>query len=103
MILAGDINTGKNGIDQAGKSFWYTDKLEALEAAGYVDAFRSKHGDREEYSWYSHQGNGYRYDHTYVHEALIPFIQDCDYSHTEREAKLSDHALMLLDLQLDTP
>lgn len=101
MILAGDINTGKNGIDQAGKSFWYTDKLEALEAAGYVDAFRLKHGDRQEYSWFSHQGNGYRYDHTYVHPALIPFVQDCDYSHTEREEKLSDHALMLLDLQLD--
>lgn len=100
-IIAGDLNTGKNGVDQAGNSFWYTEKLEALEAAGYVDAFRLKHKDREEYSWFSHQGNGYRYDHTYVHPALIPFVADCDYSQKEREDKLSDHAVMLLDLELD--
>lgn len=97
-ILAGDFNSGINGVDQAGKSFWYEDKLKALYKQGYVDAFRHKHGAVREYSWYSHQGNGYRYDHTYVHESLIPIVSDCFYLHAWREDGLSDHSPMVLQL-----
>jgi len=97
-ILAGDFNTGKNYIDQAGDSFWYTDKLLQLEENNYVDAYRQCHGDAKEYSWYSHQGNGYRYDHTYIHNAIIPIVQDCYYLHEWREDKLSDHSPMVLEL-----
>jgi len=97
-ILVGDYNTGKNHIDQKGNSFWYTDKIVALEKLGYVDAFRHIHNDIKEYSWYSHQGNGYRYDHTYVHESLLPIVKDCYYLHSWREDGLSDHSPMVLVL-----
>jgi len=97
-ILAGDFNSGINGIDQAGKSFWYDDKLKALTKQGYKDAFRHVHGSVKEYSWYSHQGNGYRYDHTYVHESLLPIVTDCFYLHKWRENGLSDHSPMVLRL-----
>lgn len=97
-IIAGDYNTGKNHIDQKGKSFWYTDELKKMEDAGYIDAFRHKQGPVEEYSWYSHQGNGYRYDHTYVHEDLIPIVKNCYYIHEWREANISDHSPMILEL-----
>lgn len=97
-IMAGDFNTGKNHIDQAGNSFWYEDKLFELEKHGYIDAFRYKHGVVKEYSWYSHQGNGYRYDHTYLHNSLKPIITDCLYLHEWREMGLSDHSPMVLEL-----
>lgn len=98
-ILAGDFNTGKNYIDQKGNSFWYTDKLKALEESNnYIDAFRKINGNAKEYSWYSHQGNGYRYDHTYIHESLLPILKNCYYLHSWREEKLADHSPMVLEL-----
>lgn len=95
-IIVGDYNTGKNHIDQKGNSFWYTDELMKLEKAGYSDAFRHKHGAVEEYSWYSHQGNGFRYDHTYIDNAILPIVKECYYLHDWRLAKLSDHSPMVL-------
>ena len=97
-ILAGDFNTGHNYIDQEGNSFWYTDKLKKIESMDYVDAFRLKNDAVKEYSWYSHQGNGYRYDHIYVHNDLIPIISDCYYLHECREKSLSDHSPMILHI-----
>jgi exonuclease III len=97
-IVTGDFNSGKNKIDQEGTSFWYEDKLIKLEANEYVDAFRLLHGDVKEYSWFSHQGNGYRYDHTYVHQDLIPIVKQCHYIHDWREQKLSDHSPMWIQI-----
>ena len=97
-IMVGDMNTGINGVDQKGSSFWYEDKLKKLETIGYRDAFRAMHGSKQEYSWYSHQGNGYRYDHTYLDETLLPIVKDCYYIHEWRENKLSDHSPMVLVL-----
>ena len=97
-IIAGDFNTGKNYIDQKGNSFWYTEQLSKLESMGYQDAFRHIHAEAKEFSWYSHKGNGYRYDHTYVHESLLPIVNDCYYDHEAREKKLADHSPMFLKL-----
>lgn len=99
-IIVGDYNTGINGIDQAGNSFWYEEQLLDLKKSGYIDAFRAMNGDKKEYSWYSHQKNGYRYDHTYVSGDLEPFIADCQYLHELREVGLSDHSPMLLTLKV---
>ncbi len=97
-IIAGDYNTGINFVDQKGKSFWYTEYLEKFGEIGYQDAFRHVHGDAREYSWFSHQGNGFRYDHTYVHDSILPLVTECRYLHSWREEKLSDHSGMLLKL-----
>ena len=97
-IIAGDFNSGINGIDQVGNSFWYEDQLKEMNKIGYIDAFRLLHGDAREYSWYSHQGNGFRYDHTYIHECLSPVIKECYYLSEWREQKYSDHAPMVLKL-----
>ncbi|MEE9438135.1 MAG: endonuclease/exonuclease/phosphatase family protein [Saprospiraceae bacterium] len=97
-IIGGDFNTGKNYIDQKGKSFWYTDQLVALEKTGYFDAFRLVNGEVEEYSWFSHQGNGFRYDHFYIDEHLKSIVKNCYYDQSWREEKLSDHSPMFLEL-----
>jgi exodeoxyribonuclease III len=98
LITASDYNTGINGVDQEGKSFWYEEKVKQLSKNNYTDAFRYKNGDVKEYNWYSHQGNGYRYDHTYVHNMLLPIIKNCKYIHDWRQDGLSDHSPMLLEL-----
>ena len=97
-IITGDFNSGINRVDQKGESFWYETEFKALLASGYIDAFRYIHKNIEEYSWYSHQGNGYRYDHTLVQEELAPLIQECSYLHIAREDQLSDHSPMVLTL-----
>lgn len=97
-IIAGDYNSGINGVDQKGKSFWYEEELIALNSIEYVDAFRLKNGKVIEYSWYSHQGNGYRYDHTYIHEDLKPIVSNCYYNHEVRNDGISDHSMMILEL-----
>jgi len=74
--------------------------MDDLEKAGYVDAFRHIHGDAKEFSWFSHQGNGYRYDHTYLSDDLLPFISDCRYIHEWRDEGLSDHSPMVLTLKV---
>jgi len=97
-IIAGDYNTGINFVDQKGKSFWYTDQLSKLGKAGYCDAFRLVNGEVSEFSWYSHQGNGYRYDHIYIDEDISALVKDCSYDHQWRLDKLSDHSPMFLEL-----
>ena len=97
-IIVGDLNIGINGVDQKGTSFWYQDELHALLDSGMIDAFRSIHGEAKEYSWYSHQGNGYRYDHSYVQDVLKPIVKDCYYLHSYREQKYADHSPMVLML-----
>jgi exodeoxyribonuclease III len=97
-IIVGDYNTGHNYIDQKGDSFWYQPELQALESNYFKDAFRYINKNSEEYSWFSHQGNGYRYDHTYVHEQLLAVVKNCYYLHEWRQNKLSDHSPMVIEL-----
>ena len=97
-ILMGDFNTGINFLDQKGDSFWYTEYLTKLAKIGLVDAFRTSHGQVREYSWVSHQGNGYRYDHCWMHQDLLPKLLDCSFDHKVREGQLSDHSAMILTL-----
>lgn len=97
-VIAGDYNSGINHVDQKGNSFMYSDFFPKAGKLGYLDAFRERHGQVKEYSWYSHQGNGYRYDHTYIHEDLKPILRDCYYLHEYREKKYADHSPMILEL-----
>ena len=85
-------------MDQKGNSFWYTEQLDKLKKAGQKDAFRLVNGEVEEYSWYSHQGNGFRYDHTFVDDNLTPIVTNCYYDHQWRIDKLSDHSPMFLEM-----
>jgi len=97
-IMVGDMNSGINGLDQKGASFWYEKDLIELHDKGIIDAFRLIHRSKKEYSWYSHQGNGYRYDHSLVHRSLKSVVKDCFYIHDWREGGLSDHSPMVLQL-----
>ena len=99
-ILVGDFNSGRQFVDQAGNSFWYSDFFDQMKNLSYVDAFRLLHKDQREFSWFSHKGNGYRYDHSLTHEDLTSLIKRCYYLHEWRENGLSDHSPMVLKLGL---
>lgn len=98
IIITGDLNSGINRLDQEGSSFWYEDELKEIHSNGVVDAFRHIHGAELEYSWFSHKGNGYRYDHFLASEEILSLIGACEYDQKAREEGLSDHAPMFLEL-----
>lgn len=97
-ILMGDFNTGINYVDQKGSSFWYSEYLGKLKDLNLADAFRYHAGGVKEFSWVSHQGNGYRYDHCWLSDQLLEQSGDCAFDHLARESGLSDHSLMYLKL-----
>jgi exodeoxyribonuclease III len=98
FILLGDFNAGRHGADEAGATFSCTRCLGELAAMGYTDAWRSANGGKREYSWYGHDGAGFRIDHAFVSGALKGAVRRCEYSHRERSSGLSDHSAMLLEL-----
>ena len=51
ILVIGDLNTGRHGLDKAGRTFVAADAFERLEHIGWKDVWRRQHGDRREYSW----------------------------------------------------
>ena len=99
-VFIGDFNTGKHYIDEYKKTFVYSDYFDTLEKEGLVDVWRSVNLDKREYSWYSNSNNGFRIDHAFINKDLKENIKNCYYSHEERTEKISDHSLMVLDIEM---
>lgn len=97
-ILIGDLNAGRHYLDEQGATFSCTRLLGELSAMGYEDAWRRMNSGGREYSWFSHEGKGFRIDHALVSRALASRVKACWYSHNEREQGLSDHSMMVLEL-----
>ena len=107
-LLVGDTNSGRIGIDEETPVFnkrtdaWF----ERLERAGWRDGFRALHGDRREYTWYSHRENGFRLDQVFVSPLLGPHLRAV--SHVwpphpldpARRDGLSDHAALIADFEI---
>jgi len=98
-LLIGDFNCGIPFEDSETKSFHATQQFQSLLAKGWTDAWRSRHPDAREFSWVSvRKGNGYRYDHALVSEPLNERIGSVFYEHEPREKRISDHSVLLVDL-----
>jgi exodeoxyribonuclease-3 len=91
VIICGDINTAHQEIDLKNHASnhnttgflpeeraWITKYIEN----GFVDAFRSLHPEKEQYTWWTYITNararnvGWRLDYFLVSEALMPQIED---------------------------
>ena len=81
---------------------WEYDALEALEQDGLVDAYALLYPGKQVHSWIGRKGAGYRYDYAFVSAGLVPYLVDCEYVHEPRELGLSDHAAVVLTLDLPT-
>jgi exonuclease III len=71
-----------------------------LRDLGFADAFRALHGYADKSpSWtYPRGGGGYRIDHVFTSRELLPTA--AAYHHEWREAGLSDHAALEVDVEL---
>ena len=109
-LFVGDTNCGKSGIDEenplANVFKREHDWMEAMEKRNWVDAFRHVAGDKREFTWYSHRNNGFRLDQAFCCPELVPGITNAqhvwglDVDNPDRRDALSDHAALLLDLNL---
>lgn len=92
VIVCGDFNVAHKAIDLArpkqnyNKSAGYMqeeiDGMDAFTNHGFVDTFRSKHGDEIKYTWWSYRGGaraknvGWRIDYFLVSKPFISHIKD---------------------------
>jgi exodeoxyribonuclease-3 len=101
-VFFGDFNTSRRGLDGGPRGQRCEPMLRAFVEGGYTDAWRLKHPEAAEFSWFSHEGKGWRIDSAYVSAGLVPVLQTAFYSQVERESGHSDHAPLVVELGLET-
>ena len=98
-LLMGDFNCGIPLIDSETKTFYATHLFQQLLSVGWHDAWRERNPDAREFTWVStRKSNGFRYDHALASSAVNELILDVRYDHAVRQEKVSDHSLLLIDL-----
>jgi exodeoxyribonuclease III len=102
LVFLGDLNIVSRQHLPRFTAFrsWEYDALEALERNGLVDAYALLYPNKQAHSWIGRKGAGYRYDYAFVSAGLVPYLVDCEYIHEPRELGLSDHAAVVLTLDL---
>jgi exodeoxyribonuclease-3 len=98
FVFAGDFNTGRHPEDGDLRSLGCVDRFEAMQNAGFRDAWRHFHGERKESS-FAVKGKEYRIDHALVSAGLISRLTGCRYSHEERRAGESDHSALIIEIE----
>lgn len=99
-LFVGDFNTTRHYLDEAGAMCLTSAYMDQIERAGFRDVFRHRHPEAREFSWYSTRGNGFRLDHAFGSERASAGVVAVDYSHGERQAGLSDHSALVIDLEV---
>lgn len=73
--------------------------FQRLLAQGWVDAWRRRHPQEREYSWFSaSRGNVFRYDHALASPPFDARIRSVRYAQELRAAGLSNHAGLVVEL-----
>lgn len=101
-VIMGDLNIlDKMHIPHYSTFFeWEYNFYEIILQSGYIDAFKYYMPEKQEYSWVGRTRNGYRYDYCFVSSNLERFINSCEYLHETRICKLTDHAAVIVNLEL---
>jgi len=99
FLFTGAWNTGAHLLDEEGKTFVCADHFARLSALGWTDLWRRYNPGATEWTWRSHQGNRFRVDHAFASAALLPRVRSCRYSHVEREARISDHSIVIVEIE----
>jgi exodeoxyribonuclease-3 len=98
-LIVGDFNTGRRGQDCPSPTACES-LLGTFSALGFADAWRHLHPAGREFSWFSSEGEGRRIDSVFLAQPLLPLLQASVYSQVERCRGLSDHAVLVVDLDL---
>jgi exonuclease III len=104
FLLVGDWNTGLHRLDETGKTFVCAEHFGKLSTLGWTDMWRHHNPGVTEWTWYSRlkggvRGNGFRLDHAFATPSLMRRITSCRYSHAPREAGISDHSAMIVEME----
>ncbi|MEE9303239.1 MAG: endonuclease/exonuclease/phosphatase family protein [Thiotrichaceae bacterium] len=100
-LLIGDFNCGIPFEDSETKSFDNTHLFQHLLRQGWIDAWRIRHLKDKEFTWISTKNrNGFRYDHALVSAEMDTNIEKVHYDHSVREQGISDHSLLILEVDL---
>ena len=109
-LILGDFNTGRTHQDappppsRPGPGWASVTGCEALLGTpvtlGFVDAWRRLNPAAREFSWVSSEGQARRIDTVYLSPPIVPLLQTAVYSHFERTAAYSDHAPLVVDLDV---
>lgn len=118
-VIGGDFNVARHDIDvwsprAFSRSTHVTpqerSRVEAVLAAGLVDAYRALHPDEVGFTWWDyrdgsfHRKMGLRIDYLFVASRLAPRLSSCGIDREFRKGtKPSDHAPLLADLAVDPP
>ena len=103
LLVIGDYNTCAAGADGPNALACSTD-FERLPTLGWVDAWRAANPNESDFSYVHRAASGvsqWRIDHAFVSPVLAGVVRTCRYSHIEREAGLSDHSMLLMEV--DSP
>jgi len=109
-LVIGDSNSGRIEIDEEAPAFNAMEDgwVQRMEELGWRDAFRLAHPTRREFTWYSPNGNnGFRIDQAFLHPQLVPRLTAIAHqwggatAASGRRDQLSDHAALVLDLNVD--
>jgi exonuclease III len=103
FLFIGDFNTGVHLMDEVGRTFACSEHFAKLSTLGWTDMWRHYNRGKTEWTWYSKrkggvQGNGFRLDHAFAAPSLVPRIASCRYSHKEREGRISDHSILIVEV-----
>lgn len=111
VILLGDFNTGLPE-DAQGTPFVLSDYIRVLRLEKYLDTWRKIHPKAREYTWYtkrknketvtSDDYNGFRLDYIFVSPSLRDYVLDARHVHDVRVSKISDHAIVIADVDVAT-
>jgi exonuclease III len=103
FLFAGAWNTGTHRLDEPGSSFVGDGHFAKLTELGWTDLWRHDHPGSTEFTWYwkarGVRGKGYRIDHAFASPSLLPRVRSCRYSHAEREAGISNHSLVIVEVE----
>jgi exonuclease III len=102
VIVAGDLNVVEPGHVPHLPVFgaWEYAFYQSVLDAGMTDAYRAKHPDALDHSWFGRSGTGYRIDHIFVTRQHAAQVRSCGYLQAPRQQGLTDHAAMTLTLAL---
>ena len=99
ILTLGDFNTCRAYLDEPGATDSTARFMDEVQTAGFRDLWRDRNPDGREFSWYSTRGNGFRIDHAFLSPRLVKRVTDIRYEHAAREARVSDHSMLVLDLR----
>jgi exodeoxyribonuclease-3 len=104
FLFCGDWNTGAHRQDETGKTFVCAEQFAALSELGWIDLWRRDHPESSEWTWYSSfaggtRRNGFRLDHAFATPSLASRVVHCRYSHVEREAGISGHSIVIVEVE----